>query len=368
MAALTVVLFLSSPTGCASESRIAVLRTKTQFSYNNNMEKIDNTDLERWTERVHTLLEDDEAKVTWNDYVCDPDNKKRKRQVDVTIRRDGIVTHVECRAHSARQDVKWIEELMGRRESLGADSMIAVSASGFTEGARKKAARYGIMLRTMSSLTDKEILSWAKRLALSMSWLKINSLQVELVFSPMAQLHVTSEHVETEIRQGSLLHLLLDSIKGELDPNIDDGVTISGTVFATGNIRVAGWSAHSVIVEFEVERSEEELTIPAVFGYASTGDEDGDVEATIGRSDSQGLEIVRAEDKVNMILDLSNVRPPDNCHMIGPHMKSDREITLHMIQLVQRVWPPTMLERVRVGVRFENQKTLRENERGQRSC
>jgi hypothetical protein len=38
---------------------------------------------------------------------------------------------VECRQHQSPQDVQWIEELIGRRVSLPADSAIAVSSSGF---------------------------------------------------------------------------------------------------------------------------------------------------------------------------------------------------------------------------------------------
>ena len=72
---------------------------------------------EQQIERIHSLLEESDASVTWNDRVPDPDNPDQARQIDISIKRDGKVTHVECRIHKTPQDVKWIEELIGRRTS-----------------------------------------------------------------------------------------------------------------------------------------------------------------------------------------------------------------------------------------------------------
>jgi hypothetical protein len=48
--------------------------------------------------------------------------------------------------------VKWVEELIGRRQSLGANEMIGVAFAGFTAGAQKKAARFGVGLRDWKQL------------------------------------------------------------------------------------------------------------------------------------------------------------------------------------------------------------------------
>src|SRR5690348_7606553 len=105
--------------------------------------------MEQQVERIKQLLEPDGSTIVWNDKIPDPDNPKQLRQIDVSIRRDGKLTHVECRLHADPQDVGWIEELIGRRVSLEADAMIAVSSSGFTEGAILKANKHGIMLRNL---------------------------------------------------------------------------------------------------------------------------------------------------------------------------------------------------------------------------
>src|SRR5271167_3966639 len=120
-------------------------------------------DFERQIERIQRLLEEDGSVVTWNDRIPDPDNPKQPRQIDITVRRGNWTVHIECRFHREPQDVQWIEELHGRRDSLGADEIIAVSSSGFTDTARLKAARFKIPLRSLCKVTDDEIHLWARK-------------------------------------------------------------------------------------------------------------------------------------------------------------------------------------------------------------
>jgi hypothetical protein len=116
---------------------------------------------ERQVERLHQLLEVEGSIVTWNDHIRDPDYPSQQRQIDISIRRDVSLTLVECRIHKEPQDVRWIEELMGRRTSLNADAVIAVSGSGFTSTAREKAKGHGIHLRDFATLSREEIQNWA---------------------------------------------------------------------------------------------------------------------------------------------------------------------------------------------------------------
>src|SRR5690606_9187578 len=69
----------------------------------------------------------------------------------------------ECRFREGRQDVRWIEELIGKRQSLRADTVIAVSDGGFTAGAIKKAEAFGVIIRDLETLTDDEIAQWGRR-------------------------------------------------------------------------------------------------------------------------------------------------------------------------------------------------------------
>jgi hypothetical protein len=142
------------------------------------------TKFEQEISRIHELLEGDDAEVTWNDRIIDPDNPERLRQIDITVKKQRRLTIVECRIHKNPQDVKWIEEMIGRRESLRADNAIAVSAAGFTKGARLKAAKHEIILRELQSLTDVEILAWGRTVELTLLFYQYSNLEITFFVEP----------------------------------------------------------------------------------------------------------------------------------------------------------------------------------------
>ena len=74
---------------------------KTRLLKMNNSQEF-----EQLISRIHKLLSDNKTEVTWDATVPDPDNECQKRQVDILIKREDIVTHVECRSHNKPQDVK----------------------------------------------------------------------------------------------------------------------------------------------------------------------------------------------------------------------------------------------------------------------
>ncbi len=115
------------------------------------------TELEQQAGRIHKFLEGSNAEVTWNEKIPDPDNPTQLRQIDFTIRNPNSFTIGECRFRKYPEDVQWIEQLIGKKVSLNANSVIAVSASGFTEGAVKKAIAYGIVLRNFFEITEQEL-------------------------------------------------------------------------------------------------------------------------------------------------------------------------------------------------------------------
>jgi hypothetical protein len=94
------------------------------------------------------------------------------REVDASIRMpdgDGtLLITVECRDRKGRQDDLWIEQLVTKREKIGARRTIAVSSSGFSNSAIVTARHYGIELRRMDEITDVEIAQrWASGLKLT---------------------------------------------------------------------------------------------------------------------------------------------------------------------------------------------------------
>lgn len=118
---------------------------------------------EQLNARIARLVHGHGTTVEWDARIPDPDDPNTQRQIDVLIQAsDRRKTSVECRHRSVAQSVMWIEELVGRKESLRLDGMIAVSVAGFSSLARKKAKRFGIILYDFEKLTDEEIASWSK--------------------------------------------------------------------------------------------------------------------------------------------------------------------------------------------------------------
>jgi len=86
------------------------------------------------------------------------------REVDASIRFQvgtiPVLLLVECRKRDRSQDVRWIEELATKRNSVRADKVVAVSATGFSAPAQRAAKHHGIELRTLREVSPAQIASW----------------------------------------------------------------------------------------------------------------------------------------------------------------------------------------------------------------
>lgn len=112
------------------------------------------TEFEKLVAQTVRLLGVDGATVEHNVRVVDPDTGKW-RQVDILVQYQNDKRHYECRHHSSPQDVKWIEELIGRKKSLNANEMVAVSSSGFTLPAITKAKVHSIGLLDLRAISHQ---------------------------------------------------------------------------------------------------------------------------------------------------------------------------------------------------------------------
>jgi len=81
-----------------------------------------------------------------------------KREVDVLLEKSIFGTHVriavECRGRSAKDDVQWIDGLIGKYRDLNVEKVIAVSKSGFSRGAQEKAKANKIDLLTLKQALE----------------------------------------------------------------------------------------------------------------------------------------------------------------------------------------------------------------------
>jgi hypothetical protein len=119
------------------------------------------------------------------------------REVDVAIRyRIGtvdILITVECRRRDDKQDVTWIEEIAGKRDSVGAARTVAVSAEGFTRPAIESAAKRGIEIRMLAEVSEQDI----------QGWLRIAGVILHVVRPRLRDFHITlwerPGHVRPEV-------------------------------------------------------------------------------------------------------------------------------------------------------------------------
>ena len=271
------------------------------------------TAFERRVERIHRLLEGEDAVVTWNERIPDPDNPSQPRQIDVTIRRPDSFTIVECRLHATPQDVKWIEELIGRRASLRADAVIAVSNSGFTQGAESKAAQFGIILRDFNTLTQEEIRNWGKHRKVRLIFYEFtdNVIIFRLPEPPIPPIVIADhrgnrvswrglfEHTMRELDKDPWLDLPEASVDGETE--FDTPIFINGT-------RVTNATALS-----KIRRISREVSMSCVVAYADPSADGQAIKAYVGSLDLGSSEIVESADIVTLVVDLSQIAIPANC-------------------------------------------------------
>lgn len=124
-------------------------------------------DLVAWIQQsVH-----EKALVIPNEKVLDIQTKK-KRQIDISIRLSDGPTHlfvmVEVRDRTKPIDVRYIEEVHSKKQSVNANAASIVSRSGFTKTALEKAKHLGIQTLTYEDAIKSD---WS-------GWIRCNSLRV----------------------------------------------------------------------------------------------------------------------------------------------------------------------------------------------
>lgn len=115
-------------------------------------------------------------------YVADAVTGQR-REIDVVVVDAGgaPVLAIECRDRKRPADVSWIEQLATKARALGVQKTIAVSGSGFSAPALKKAAAAGIETRSIETLTNDD-LRWMPTVQVSAIEGNIGSLVTEVTF------------------------------------------------------------------------------------------------------------------------------------------------------------------------------------------
>ncbi len=142
--------------------------------------------------KLELLLKEIEALKLPNATVKSPEFVKDRdtgtlREVDISIRycsndQDFFIA-LECRDRGNIQDITWVEQLISKRNSIGADVLIAVTSSSFSTPAKIKAFKNGVVLREFKKFTVNEVKKWMNETYIEIhiirKWVKAGSIELQ---------------------------------------------------------------------------------------------------------------------------------------------------------------------------------------------
>jgi hypothetical protein len=314
-------------------------------------EPVTSVEFEQQIARIIEVLKDEGAKVTWDDKIPDPDNLAQSRQIDITIRRDDLLTIVECRLHNRPQDVKWIEELYGRRVSLNAQGVIGVSSSGFTTGAIAKANRLGVVLRHLRSLTNDELASWGRGTRVWLEYIQFGRSTMYVITDLSSGSGIiTTKLVRTSKGDSWPVAELFKGLSRKLrDADFDKG-GVCFQVFPK-DLYVRGVLVEEIVVRCEWQKVKRQIVLPIVYIYRppSTGSDVGG-SSFIEKALVSDTEIYHVDKGVLPVVDLSIIEAIDHGYFQGILLDFGQPLPVTGFALLGEV--PENLVVVRSALRF----------------
>lgn len=288
----------------------------------------ESVEFEIFISRIYRLLHSDDSIVTWNDKIPDPDNPSQARQIDITVRKDGLFNVIECRHHRKKQDVKWIEELIGRRASLNASSITAVSSGGFTKGAVIKARAHGVILSEIQNVSDEFILGWTRGMDIVLSFFRYDSYKITLFVDEKLINGVNYNELKKEFLAGSYVH---DFSPDNFDLKEFKEESFTCVSFKLNReldgIDIGGMPINAVQVEGVASLEIVELTRPAHLAYVapdtSIGIESGVI---IQKFNFGNTKVLNSNNNIAIYLDLSQFNIPPFWKFCAFEMKATRSI------------------------------------------
>ncbi len=264
---------------------------------------------EQLNERIARLVQGPGATVEWDVHIPDPDSPNETRQIDVLIRTDdGRVIAVECRHRTGSQNVMWIEELAGRKLSLGLDGMIAVSVDGFTPLAAKKAQRFGISLYDFESLSDQEIASWAGRANVEASFVQFDSLNVRAGVHHAAEPSL-SQHPILRFEDKNGYSIVMDRLRDDVlaHPGVQRTQRLDSTGLSVDGIPLTcldcQYLGRAVVVS---------ATCTAVSTVGAPRSSAALRDITVQKFDHSVPEIIQRDNEAHLLVDVSKLIPPSD--------------------------------------------------------
>lgn len=290
---------------------------------------------EKQIHRIHELIEQEGSDVTWNDRIPDPDNPEQVRQIDISIKRDGNLTLIECRIHRKAQDVKWIEELIGRRLSLRADAVIAASNSGFTEGAKRKAKQYGIILRDLQGLSEQEIKEWGRGTRIWLTFFEYRDVEIGLIIEAKKGKGPTVDKIVADFKQTNTLYRIFEMASDVIEQKNPTGepCRFKGQ-FKVEGLSVCGAAISEVVFNAGARRIVQDLQVPSVVAYDAPHVKGTDRNVLIEKVAFGDFEITQSSNKVFVAADLTPVKCPPNSQFKYINFDFGREVSMEACEIL----------------------------------
>jgi hypothetical protein len=271
------------------------------------------TDFEKKIYRIKKLIEGLNAEVTWNDSIKDPHNTKQSRQIDITVKKNGILIIIECRIHKSKQNVKWIEELYGRKISLHANKIIGVSSSGFYKTSIIKASALGVELRDIRDLNESEIPKWFNTSKSILRFYEIKKLEFIFHTETTNHLETTTKDIFIEANKEGFIYNFLERLRRDFDNSqkvevlkpIEIDISIGFRYFFLFNQKVIKAQITGIIIPYE-----KEVPIKITEGYGEAGKKKREI--FIENFEDNYLEIIKSITKATLKLNFKHLKIPSN--------------------------------------------------------
>jgi Restriction endonuclease len=181
-------------------------------------------EFEELVARIESALVPLGAVVKPNDWIKN-NLTGRKRQVDASIRftlgTSPILITVECRKRKHKQDDTWIEQLVAKKQNLGASKTIAVTTEDISEQAKINARFYGIDIRKVSGISREDILDW-----LDVGEIR-HTLQRPIITDATISLYHELGEISPQLHQSIIELANKDVLRAEIFIRISDGRRLS---------------------------------------------------------------------------------------------------------------------------------------------
>jgi hypothetical protein len=275
-------------------------------------------DFEKQITKIKSFLEHPDSEIKWNDHIVDPNTPSQMRQIDITVKRNGYTKHIECRDHKKKQDVGWIEQLIGRKIRLKADMVIGVSSSGFSKTAINAAKEEGIFLRDLNEISVEEVLNWGEIFKVSLGVFIIENPSIRLILSgPYQALSASKQNaclddlVNNEILLSEVLRQLKNGLRQVYKGTKLKKFMIRAMFHPNINF-IQGNSVEGVEIEGDFTHQKLCYETISVISYGDPTIDDKDRELMVNKLSLENLDILRSQKNRSMCIDISQAPFPTN--------------------------------------------------------